>query len=79
LNKNLEEALGGEVTNTSGAALSNPCEQVRRRYHFNSFRKAQLLRARKYLNEVLLDQLPVLADMQVLGWGGGGGGGGRLQ
>lgn len=38
---------------------------MRRRYHFNSFRKAQLLRARKYLNEVLLDQLPVLADMQV--------------
>lgn len=40
-------------------------KKVRRRYHFNSFRKAQLLRARKYLNEVLLDQLPVLADMQV--------------
>jgi hypothetical protein len=52
---------------------------VRRRYHFNSFRKAQLLRARKYLNEVLLDQLPVLADMQVLGWGRGRGRGWRLQ
>lgn len=38
--------------------------EVRKRYHFNSFRKAQLLRARKYMNEVLLDQLPVLADVQ---------------
>lgn len=38
--------------------------EVRKRYHFNSFRKNQLLRARKYINEVLLDQLPVLADVQ---------------
>ncbi len=26
--------------------------EVRKRYHFNSFRKAQLLRARKFINEV---------------------------
>jgi hypothetical protein len=38
--------------------------EVRRRYHFNSFRKGQLLRVRKYLNDVMLDQLPVLADVQ---------------
>lgn len=38
--------------------------EVRKRYHFNSFRKGQLTRARKYMNEVLLDQLPVLADVQ---------------
>lgn len=38
--------------------------QVRQRYHFNSFRKGQLLRVRKYLNEVMLDQLPFLADVQ---------------
>lgn len=38
--------------------------EIRKRYHFNSFRKGQLLRARKYINEVLLDQLPVLADVQ---------------
>ena len=36
----------------------------RERYHLNTFRKAQLLRARKYLNDTLLDQLPVLADIQ---------------
>jgi hypothetical protein len=38
--------------------------QVRQRYHFNSFRKGQLLRVRKYLNDVMLDQLPFLADVQ---------------
>ncbi len=36
----------------------------RERYHLNSFRKGQLLRIRKYINEVLLDQLPFLADIQ---------------
>jgi zinc finger MYND domain-containing protein 10 len=35
----------------------------RERYHLNSFRKTQLLRVRKYLNDVLLDQLPFLADI----------------
>ncbi len=36
----------------------------RERYHLNSFRKGQLLRIRKYINELLLDQLPFLADIQ---------------
>jgi len=38
--------------------------EIQKRYHFNSFRKGQLMRVRKYINEVLLDQLPVLADVQ---------------
>ena len=42
--------------------LSN--SDCRKRYHINAFRKASLLRARKYLNDVMLDQLPVLADIQ---------------
>jgi zinc finger MYND domain-containing protein 10 len=36
----------------------------RERYFLNSFRKGQLLRVRKYINEVMLDQLPFLADIQ---------------
>ena len=57
------------LTKTEGqvwlALFSLICNnEVRKRYHFNSFRKGQLLRARKYMNEVLLDQLPVLADVQ---------------
>ncbi|CAM9208150.1 unnamed protein product [Chrysoparadoxa australica] len=36
----------------------------RERYAFNSFRKECLLRSRKYINDLLLDQLPVLADVQ---------------
>jgi hypothetical protein len=38
--------------------------ECRQRYHFNSFRKDQILRARKYINDLLLDQLPILADVQ---------------
>jgi zinc finger MYND domain-containing protein 10 len=34
------------------------------RYYFSAQRKDNLLRARKYLNDVLLDQLPMLADIQ---------------
>jgi len=34
-----------------------------RKYEITSFRKQNLLRLRKYMNEVLLDQLPMLADM----------------
>ncbi len=36
----------------------------RERYHINAFRKGQILRVRKYLNEIMLDQLPFLVDMQ---------------
>ena len=39
-------------------------EVFRERYHLNSFRKGQVLRARKFINDVLLDQLPFLADVQ---------------
>lgn len=39
-------------------------EVFRERYALNSFRKGQLLRIRKYLNEIMLDQLPFLADVQ---------------
>ena len=39
-------------------------KEFRERYHLNTFRKSQLLRLRKYLNEVLTDQLPVLIDIQ---------------
>lgn len=39
-------------------------EVFRERYHLNTFRKNQLLRVRKYINEMLLDQLPFLADIQ---------------
>jgi zinc finger MYND domain-containing protein 10 len=34
------------------------------KYFFTSQRKDNLLRARKYINDVLLDQLPMLADIQ---------------
>ena len=34
-----------------------------RKYEVTSFRKANLLRLRKYLNETLLDQLPMLGGM----------------
>jgi len=39
-------------------------EVFRERYHLNSFRKGQLLRIRKYINDLVLDQLPFLADIQ---------------
>jgi zinc finger MYND domain-containing protein 10 len=39
-------------------------EVFRERYHLNSFRKSQLLRVRKYINDLTLDQLPFLADIQ---------------
>lgn len=39
-------------------------QAFRERYYLNTFRKGQLLRLRKYLNEILLDQLPFLADIQ---------------
>lgn len=39
-------------------------EVFRERYFLNTFRKGQLLRVRKYINELMLDQLPFLADIQ---------------
>jgi hypothetical protein len=37
--------------------------ECRKSYGLNAFRKEQLLRLRKYLNDVVLDQVPVLADV----------------
>lgn len=34
-----------------------------RKYEMTSYRKQNLLRLRKYMNEVLLDQLPMLNEM----------------
>ena len=39
-------------------------ETFRTRYQFNSFRKDALLRVRKYINDVMVDQLPMFADVQ---------------
>jgi hypothetical protein len=38
--------------------------EFRERYHLNTFRKGQLLRIRKFINDLILDQLPFLADIQ---------------
>ncbi|CAK4707341.1 hypothetical protein LEN26_001307 [Aphanomyces euteiches] len=41
------------------------CSKASRdQYQLTSFRKNQVLRIRKYLNDVMLDQLPLLADVQ---------------
>ncbi|OQS03866.1 hypothetical protein THRCLA_03849, partial [Thraustotheca clavata] len=39
-------------------------KESRDQYQLTSFRKNELLRIRKYLNDVLLDQLPLLTDVQ---------------
>uniref|UniRef100_K3WW83 Uncharacterized protein n=1 Tax=Globisporangium ultimum (strain ATCC 200006 / CBS 805.95 / DAOM BR144) TaxID=431595 RepID=K3WW83_GLOUD len=39
-------------------------KSAREHYEVTQFRKDQLLRIRKYLNDLLLDQLPLLADIQ---------------
>lgn len=38
-------------------------QDTNRKYEVTSFRKANLLRLRKYLNEVTLDQLPMLTNL----------------
>lgn len=37
--------------------------ECRRKYELTDFKKNNLLRLRKYMNEILLDQIPQLADM----------------
>jgi hypothetical protein len=37
--------------------------ETSRKYELTSFRKNNLLRLRKFMNEVLLDQLPMLTAM----------------
>ena len=39
------------------------CQDTQRKYEITTFRKSNLLRLRKFMNEVLLDQLPVLSEM----------------
>lgn len=38
-------------------------QDTNRKYEITTFRKANLLRLRKYLTEVLLDQLPMLSNL----------------
>lgn len=53
-------------------------EDVRRKYDLNSYRKGNLLRLRRFLNEVVVDQIPVLGalhraleEMSLIGDGNG--------
>lgn len=39
------------------------CREANRKYEVTTFRKSNLLRLRKYINETLIDQLPMLAQM----------------
>lgn len=39
------------------------CREANRKYEVTTFRKQNLLRIRKYMNETLLDQLPMLSQM----------------
>ena len=39
------------------------CREANRKYEITTFRKSNLLRLRKYINESLLDQLPMLGQM----------------
>lgn len=39
------------------------CQEANRKYEITTFRKSNLLRLRKFLNESLLDQIPMLTDM----------------
>lgn len=52
----------GQVWLTLYNLMMDP--ECRKKYYFHSHRKATLLRVRKYLNQVLLDQLPMLAEVQ---------------
>ena len=36
---------------------------MRSKYELNDYRKSNLLRLKKFMNELLLDQLPILTDM----------------
>ena len=37
--------------------------ECRKKYEFNEFRKSNILRLKKFMNELLLDQIPVLNQM----------------
>lgn len=36
---------------------------IRNKYTFNEYRKSNLMRLKKYMNELLLDQIPILTPM----------------
>jgi len=54
--------IEGQVWLTLYHLLMNP--EAARKYEFTNYRKTQILKLRKYLNEALLDQLPILVHMQ---------------
>lgn len=37
---------------------------VRQKYQFNEYRKSNILRLKKFMNEILIDQIPTLTHMQ---------------
>ena len=37
--------------------------EIRNKYQFNEYRKSNLLRLKKFMNELLLDQIPTLTGM----------------
>lgn len=39
-------------------------KEANKKYEITTFRKANLLRLRKYLNDQILDQLPMLTDLK---------------
>ncbi|XP_057314808.1 zinc finger MYND domain-containing protein 10-like [Hydractinia symbiolongicarpus] len=60
--QHLLSKLQGQVWLTLYQLLMHP--EAQRKYEFNTSRKTQILKLRRYLNEVLLDQLPCLTDLQ---------------
>lgn len=39
-------------------------KRCRLKYNYDDFRRSQVLKLRKYLNNLLVDQLPVLKDLK---------------
>ena len=37
--------------------------EIRNKYQFNEYRKSNMLRLKKFMNELLLDQIPILTGM----------------
>jgi len=60
--KHLLPKIEGQVWLTLYQLLLHP--EAQRKYEFNSYRKTQLLKLRRYLHELLLDQLPYLSELQ---------------
>eukprot|EP00111_Clytia_hemisphaerica_P000373 TCONS_00001010-protein len=54
--------IEGQVWLTLYQLLLHP--EAQRKYEYNSHRKTQLLKLRRYLHELLLDQLPYLSEVQ---------------